>query len=87
MGKTVLVLCLDELTSTSLPFVISGRAVIQLSITDLTDENEAGNLDHSGISQKLGDHMRVGFLHRNLASNQSINWHIQHSGYQRAYLR
>lgn len=45
MGKTALTLCFDELTSTSLPFVISGRAIIQLSITDLTDEDKAGNLD------------------------------------------
>jgi hypothetical protein len=45
MVKTVLALCSDELTSTLLPFVISGRAIIQLSITDLTDEDEAVNLN------------------------------------------
>lgn len=53
MGKTVMILCFAELTSTSLPFVISGRAIIQLNITDLTDEDEAGNLEYSGISQNL----------------------------------
>lgn len=53
MGKTVLTLCSDKLTSTSLPFVISSRAIIQLSITDVTDEDEDGNLNKSGIFQNL----------------------------------